>query len=111
MVDAGKKDGTAWTFLTNHAHVFLCIAENPNLRMRDLAERVGITERTVQRIVSDLIDAGYIEIKRDGRCNAYKTHDELHLRHPIESHRQVADLLRLIKRPDIGTDRSTAKAS
>lgn len=87
-----------WTFLTNHAHVLLSIADNPNIRMKDLAERVGITERTVQRIVSDLIDEGYIEIKRDGRCNAYRTHREMSLRHPIEAHGKVADLLRLIKR-------------
>jgi DNA-binding MarR family transcriptional regulator len=97
MVNRTKKISSSWTFLTNHAHVLLCIADNPNIKMKDLAGLVGITERTVQRIVSDLIDEGYIEIKRDGRCNVYRTHRGMALRHPVESHRTVADLLRLIK--------------
>jgi len=102
MVNTDKASGANWTFLTNHAHVLLCIAEEPNLRMRDLSELVGITERAVQRIVADLVDEGYVDIKRDGRCNAYVTHTEKHLRHPVEAHSTVVDLLRLIKRPKAG---------
>lgn len=87
-----------WTFLTNHAHVLLCIAENPEFRLRDIADVVGITERAVHRIVSDLTEAGYVDVQRDGRCNVYATHPEKNLRHPIEAHCQVADLIGLIKR-------------
>ncbi len=85
-----------WTFLTNHAHVLLCIAKNPEFRLRDIADVVGITERAVHRIVTDLTEAGFIEVKRDGRCNIYQTHPEKSLRHPNEAHRQVADLIKLI---------------
>jgi predicted transcriptional regulator len=89
---------SSWTFLTNHAHVLLCIAEHPDSRLRDIAVAVGITERAVHRIVSDLTEAGYVDVQRDGRCNAYVTHPEKNLRHPIEAHCRVADLIRLIRR-------------
>ena len=89
-------ESTKWTFLTNHAHVLLCLSNFPTMRMRDLAVEVGITERAVQRIVADLGEEGYLDIKRDGRCNTYLTHVEKHLRHPLESHRHVSDLLKLI---------------
>ncbi|MDT8390826.1 MAG: winged helix-turn-helix domain-containing protein [Lentisphaeria bacterium] len=87
-----------WTFLTNHAHVLLRIAQDPDCRLRDIADGVGITERAVHRIVSDLIEAGFVDVRRDGRCNVYVTHPEKNLRHPMEEHRQVADLIRLIDR-------------
>lgn len=89
--------GSYWTFLTNHAHVLLCIAKNPDFRLRDIADVVGITERAVHRIVSDLAETGFVDVERDGRCNVYVTHPEKNLRHPIEAHRQVADLIRLIE--------------
>lgn len=102
MVSA-KKDGTAssWTFLTNHSHVLLCIAANPDARMRDLAAQVGITERAVQRIIDDLAEAGYLEIEREGRRNRYHIHEELLLRHPVEEHCAVAGLISFVlgKRP------------
>lgn len=91
------RESSHWTFLTNHAHVLLCIAKNPEFRLRDIAEEVGITERAVHRIVTDLTEAGFIDVTRDGRCNAYMMHPEKKLRHPIEAHRQVADLIRLIE--------------
>jgi len=94
----GDNTKSAWTFLTNHAHVLLCIAENPDCRLRDIADVVGITERAVHRIVSDLTEAGYVDVLRDGRCNVYETHPEKKLRHPIEAHCHVADLIRLIER-------------
>jgi len=86
-----------WTFLTNHAHVILCIAKNPELRLREIADVVGITERAVHRIVADLTESGFIDVKRDGRCNVYRMHPEKYLRHPMEAHRQVADLICLIE--------------
>ena len=91
-----KEKDSKWTFLTNHAHVLLCLAKYPDLRMRDLAIEVGITERAVQRIIAELAEEGYLDVERDGRCNIYTTHQDKPLRHPIESHRQVADLLQLI---------------
>jgi len=97
MSDRGNGK-SQWTFLTNHAHVLLCIAENPDCRLRDIADVVGITERAVHRIVSDLTEAGYVDAERDGRCNVYETHPEKQLRHPIEAHCRVADLINLIER-------------
>lgn len=82
-----------WTFLTNHAHVLLCIAADQDIRLRDVADRVGITERAVQSIVKDLEDGGYLERKRVGRRNHYELHGELPLRHPVERDHQLAELI------------------
>lgn len=95
-----ERAATSWTFLTNHAHVLLCLARDPAVRLRDVAQSVGITERAVQRIVHDLDEAGYIDITKEGRRNSYTVHRELHLRHPIERHRRVKSLLDLVE----GTD-------
>ncbi len=88
---------TPWTFLTNHSHVLLCLTEAPELRLRDVAERVGITERAVFRIIADLEDAGVITRHREGRRNQYEVHRQTPLRHPIEAHRTVGDLLGLLE--------------
>lgn len=85
-----------WTFLTNHAHVFLCLSRDPEIRLRDVAEKVGITERATQRIVADLEAGGYITSERVGRRNHYVVHPEAPLRHPIEEHRAVGNLMRLL---------------
>jgi DNA-binding Lrp family transcriptional regulator len=87
----------AWTFLTNHSHVLLCIAEDPGIRGRDIAERVGITERSAQNIIRELVEGGYLTREKVGRRNHYKIHPDLPLRHPIERDHEVADLLRLVK--------------
>ena len=87
-----------WTFLTNHAHVLLCLAREPEMRMREVAERVGITERAVQRIVADLEEGGYLERIRQGRRNQYKIRADRPLRHPVERHEKVASLLALVLR-------------
>ena len=87
---------THWTFLTNHAHVLLCLARDPSLRRRDLAERVGITERAVGTILGELAEAGVIAVKRQGRRNAYRLNGRVRLRHPVECHRDVGDLIALI---------------
>jgi len=73
-----------WTFLTNHAHVLVCIARDPDVRLRDVAAAVGITERATQRIVADLADAGYVSRTRVGRRNRYVVDLALPFRHPIE---------------------------
>lgn len=87
---------TSWTFLTNHSHVLISIAENPEARMRDIADRVGITERAVQRIIEDLTEAGYLRVEKMGRRNRYAVLVRKHLRHPVEEHVQIGDLLRII---------------
>ena len=88
---------SSWTLLTNHAHVLLCIASDPESRGRDIADRVGSTERAAQAIVSDLVSAGYVTRTRVGRRNHYEVHPDLPLRHPIERSRQVRELLRLVE--------------
>lgn len=82
-----------WTFLTNHGHVLLCLARSPELRLRDVADEVGVTERAVQRIVADLEEAGYLTRRRTGRQNAYEIDTRLPLRHPVEAHQTVEALL------------------
>ena len=82
-----------WTFLTNHAHVLVCISEDQSLRGRDIADRVGITERAVQAIIADLVADGYLTRYRVGRRNTYEVHADLPLRHPIEADHRAADLL------------------
>lgn len=88
--------GSDWTFLSNHAYVLLCIAQEPGTRLRDVADRVGITERAVQRIVSDLEEGGYLSRVRTGRRNQYEVHAGRPLRHPLEAHRQVAALVEMV---------------
>jgi predicted transcriptional regulator len=88
---------TPWTFLTNHSHVLICLSEDPEVRLRDVAERVGITERAVFRIVADLEEAGVITRHREGRRNQYEVHGDRPLRHAVEEHRTVGDLLGLLR--------------
>jgi DNA-binding IclR family transcriptional regulator len=90
-----ESTAAAWTFLTNHAHVLICIAGEPEIRMRDVAARVGVTERAVQRIVAELEAGGYLTVTREGRRNKYVVNPHLPLRHPIEAHRDVGSLIEL----------------
>ncbi len=83
----------SWTFLTNHAHVLLAIARSPDIRMRDIAGRVGITERTAVQIVADLERDGYVRRTREGRRNRYSVVDHQPLRHPLEDHHPISQLL------------------
>ena len=85
-----------WTFLTNHSHILLCIADDPDIRLRDIASRVGITERAAQRIVAELEGAGYLSHEKVGRRNRYKVHPSLPLRHPLEDHLSIGALLRVL---------------
>ncbi len=86
-----------WTFLSNHAHVLLCIVGDPDARVRDMATHVGITERAVLRILSELEEAGVVVRERRGRRNHYTVVHDVPLRHPLESHRSIGDLIRLIQ--------------
>lgn len=82
-----------WTFLTNHAHVLVCIADEPDIRGRDIAERVGITERAAQSIVGDLVADGYVTRTREGRRNHYEVNPDAPLRHPLEQDHTIGELL------------------
>ena len=86
----------SWTFLSNHSHVLICLAGDPSMRMRDVSVKVGITERAVQRIVAELESAGVLKRTREGRQNRYEVSRELPLRHPLESHRTIGDILALV---------------
>jgi hypothetical protein len=72
-----------WSLLTNHARVLLCIAHDPGVRLRDIAARVGVTERTAYGIVTDLTEAGYVVKQKDGRRNRYQDQAHLPLRRPL----------------------------
>jgi DNA-binding IclR family transcriptional regulator len=89
-----------WTFLTNHTHVLVCLMRDPGMRLRDVAQAVGITERAVQKIVLDLEEAGVLIRQRDGRRNRYRIRPGKYLRHPLEHHCQLSDLLDLLTPTD-----------
>ena len=74
----------SWRFLSNHTQVLLCIAANPEMRLRDIADHVGITERAAQRIVADLADAEYIQREKTGRRNHYVINRDRQMRHPAQ---------------------------
>ena len=90
-----------WTFLTNHAHVLICVAENNTVRLRDVADLVGITERAAQRIIAELEETGYLQRSRDGRRNVYRLNQQLPLRHPLDSDQRVGELLTLLTNPRV----------
>lgn len=93
-----------WTFLTNHAHTMLCIARDPGIRLRDVAQRVGVTERAAQRIVSDLVEAGYLDRLREGRRNAYRIRSDRPMRHPVEHGHRIGEILDVLhEHEDAGT--------
>lgn len=85
-----------WTFLTNHAHVLVCLSRQPELRLRDIAEQVGITERGAVQILADLEEQGYLTRHRVGRRNRYELHLDLPLRHPLERMYTVGQVLRVL---------------
>jgi hypothetical protein len=87
---------TSWTFLTNHARVLLCISRDPGIRLRDIADRVGVTERSAYSIVQDLAEAGYIVKKKDGRRNRYRVEADLPLPEPSSQERTVGEVLALL---------------
>ena len=104
--DTGAHGGTAaesrrshdarWSFLSNHAHVLVCLARDPDARLRDVAEQVGITERAVHRIVTELEEGGVITRSRSGRRNHYEIDPTAPLRHPLEISRTVGALLSML---------------
>jgi DNA-binding transcriptional ArsR family regulator len=89
-----------WDLLTNHAHVLLCVSQDSGIRLRDIAAAVGITERTAHKVLSELVEEGYVLRERHGRRNHYKVKPELPLRHPLVREREVGELLDALGRPE-----------
>ena len=91
--DAGADRPRTWTFLTNHTHVLLCLAQGESLTARELSQLIGITERAVQAIVADLVADGYLDKSKEGRRNHYTVNPAGRLRHPLESAHTVGELI------------------
>ena len=91
-----QQEPPRWDFLTNHAHVLVCVARDPGIRLRDIATAVGITERAAHRILSELVDEGYVVRERQGRRNRYQVKTKLPLPHPLAEEREVGDLLEVL---------------
>jgi DNA-binding IclR family transcriptional regulator len=87
-----------WTFVTSHTQVLLCIADDPDVRLRDIAAKVGITERAAQRILADLIEAGYVGRTRVGRRNRYTIDPEAAMRHELQDGHEIGPVLELLRR-------------
>jgi DNA-binding IclR family transcriptional regulator len=85
-----------WSFLTNHARVLVCIARDPGVRLRDLADSVGITERTAFGIVGDLAAAGYVVKEKDGRRNRYRIQTHLPMPEALGRERTIGEVLKLL---------------
>jgi hypothetical protein len=90
-------DSKNWHFLTSHSQVLLCISRDPEVRLRDVAATVGITERATQRIVSDLVEAGYVTRTRIGRRNRYAVNTDVPMRHPAQDGHEIGELLDLLR--------------
>ena len=95
-----QESGRQWTFLNNHAHVLLCLARNPEMVMREVAQSVGITERATQKIVKDLVESQVLSRSRVGRCNSYRINLDHPLRHPLENRHTVGELLAMFLTED-----------
>jgi len=95
-----SEDSKPWRFVTNHTQVLLCISRDDEVRLRDIAERVGITERAAQRIVADLVEAGFVERKKLGRRNHYSIDRRAKMRHPAQVNQEIGDLLDLLGATD-----------
>jgi len=91
-----NESSAGWNFFSNYAHVLVCLADNPNARLRDVADGVGVTERTALRLVAELEEAGILKRVKEGRRNSYFINSHAHLRHPLESHCTVGELLATI---------------
>ena len=90
----------SWNFLTNHGRALLCIAQDPEMRLRDIADFLGITERRAHGIVSDLVEAGYVVKIRDGRRNHYRIQAHLPLREPTGRQLAIGEVLQLLSDAD-----------
>ena len=96
MSSGPHRDEKPWRFVTSHTQVLLRIARNPEIRIRDVAQLTGITERAAQRIIADLVEAGYVERTRVGRRNRYVVKTDLKMRHPLQHTHEIGELLDLL---------------
>jgi DNA-binding MarR family transcriptional regulator len=105
---SSKQEPKPWRFVTNHTQVLLCIARDPDTRLRDIAEQVGITERAVQRIVADLVEGGFVDRQRVGRRSRYTLNRTLKMRHPAQFDHEIGEILDLLRldEPDQSDGRS-----
>lgn len=87
-----------WTLFSNHGHVLVVLSRDPDARLRDVAQIVGITERAVQKIVRDLQDGGLVSVTKQGRRNRYRLHPNQPLRHSLEAHCTTGELLEMVNR-------------
>ena len=85
-----------WNFLTNHAHVMVCLSRNRDATLREIGDQVGITERATHRIIDELVSEGAIKKSRLGRGNRYELNLDFPLRHPLEEHGSIGQLLRAV---------------
>lgn len=95
----GKEEngGGSWVFLSNHGNVLLCIARDSQIRISEIADKVGIGERAAQKIVADLVADGYVVRTKEGRRNRYRVNPRAHLRHPLFAGLQIAPLLEALR--------------
>jgi DNA-binding Lrp family transcriptional regulator len=110
-VSSGDDRASSWTFLTHHARVLVEIARNPDIRLRDIAAGIGITERAVQNIVRDLHDGGYLSRDRVGRRNRYSLNLEQHFRYPTEAGLPIRLLIDMFTQHDLSHDRKADELS
>jgi len=94
--DIPTDSSKSWTVFTNHAHVMILLSQDPKMVLREVALKIGITERAVQKIVADLQESGFIVKEKKGRANHYKLIFDKPLRHPIEAHKKVKEVIELI---------------
>ena len=97
---SSEENSKPWRFVTNHTQVLLCIARDPDLRTRDMALMVGITERATQRIVADLVEAGFVTVERVGRRNRYAINRETAMRHEAQAGHPIVELLDVLELAD-----------
>lgn len=93
---SGSSPHPGWTFLTNHTHILVVLSRDSSLRIRDLADEVGITQRAVQRILAELVAEGALKVQKQGRRNSYQIVRRTRLRHPLESRHNIGELLALL---------------
>jgi DNA-binding transcriptional ArsR family regulator len=99
-----------WTLFSNHGHVLLYLAREPDARLRDVAENVGITERAVQKIVRDLQEGGAVSVRKQGRRNRYRINGRKPLRHELEAHRSIGSLVKLMRKDQATKPSPTASS-
>lgn len=101
---SSRQSTQGWHFLTNHSQVLLCLHRDKEARLRDVASIVGITERAAQRIVTDLVESGYVMRQRIGRRNRYELNTNIPMRHPAQNGHEIGELLKLLQLQELPTE-------